>query len=244
MAAQLTRRTWTRIGVTVLLAEAFMACTMVLGNLVFPTDAIIDLSRMIAGDHYAENQTPRLHSEGRVATTLHLLPSLVFVLVGIAQLWPKLRRRKYRPWHRWLGRTFIVTAILSSLTGMYMSIRLNYTGWDEIIPSFLFGTALVAFCTMGWIRARQRDFPAHQEWMILALASGLGITLARIYLMLLTSVTGQEATEFFGSIFWMGSGSNVVLALIWLGVRRRMDQKDLEIRKRGRKERALGSVRS
>lgn len=157
-------------------------------------------------------------------------------------MWPRLRQKKYRPWHRWLGRTFIATAILSSITGMYMSIRLNYTGWDEIIPSFLFGMALITFCVMGWIRARQRDFTAHQEWMILALASGLGITLARIYLMLLTGTTGLEATEFFGSIFWMGSGTNVVLALVWLGVRRRIDQKNLKDRKGRRGQRALGTV--
>lgn len=225
---------WQRLGVTVLLLEGVLAAFMVMINLVLPAEVVVEMSRSVAGDHYADVQAVRLHGEGKVETTLHLLPSLVFVVVGLGQLHPRLRRKHLRHFHRWLGRLFIVTAIGSSITGTYLSVALNYSGWDEVIPSTLFGIALIVFCLMGWVRARQRDFQAHQEWMILALASGLGITLARMYLAVLTNTTGLEATEFFGSIFWMGSGTNVVLALVWFGIRKRVRSRQAASKRKAR----------
>lgn len=240
---QLTEQRWNKVGATVFLIQSLAAVVLVLANFALPLDQMVAAARTMAGDHYAESQTVVLHGRERTTLISHLLPSLAFTILGMLQLWPALRKRGRRAWHRWIGRTFILVSLGSAVTGAVLSLRANYSGWDELVPSFLFAFALVVFCVMGWIRARQRDFQAHQEWMILALASGLGITLARVYLRLFTSITGLDAYEFFGAIFWMGSGTNIVLALIWIGVRRRIRTDARSNKAKGNHDRAkVGSV--
>lgn len=235
--AQLTEKTWNRVGVTVLAFEALGAIALVLGNLLLPVDLVVEAARFVAGSQYADQHTAAvLHGTQRPLLIWHLAPSLVFAALGMLQLLPALRRKAGGRWHRWMGRCFILIAVGAALTGTLLSVRANYSGWDEIVPSVFFSVALVSFCVMGLIRARQRDFSAHQEWMFLALASGLGITLARLYLRVFTSVTGLPADDFFGTILWMGSGTNLVLALIWLGERRR-------IRERAKRARKISGVR-
>lgn len=220
---QLTEKKWNYVGVTVLSIEALGAIVLVLGNLLLPVDKIVEAARFVAGSHYADQHTAEVvHGTQRPLLIWHVVPSFVFVVMGMLQLLPAVRRKARGKWHRWIGRFFIIMAVGAAVTGTLLSVRANYSGWDEIIPSVIFSIALVVFCVMGLIRARQRNFDAHQEWMLLALSSGLGITLARVYLRVFTSATGLPADDFFGTILWMGSGTNLVLALIWLGERRRI----------------------
>lgn len=229
------RKKWNYVGTAVLSLEALGAVVLVLGNLFLPVDLVVEAARFVAGSHYADQHTAEvLHGAQRPLLIWHVVPSLVFAVIGMLQLLPALRRRAGGKWHRWIGRCFILMAVGAAVTGTLLSIRANYSGWDEIVPSVLFSIALIVFCVMGLIRARQRDFNAHQEWMFLALSSGLGITLARVYLRVFTSATGLPADEFFGTILWMGSGTNLVLALIWLGERRRIRSRAMQERNASR----------
>jgi UPF0716 family protein affecting phage T7 exclusion len=60
----------------------------------------------------------------RAATVLHVLPGLIFLLIGLVQFMPALRRHTLKL-HRWLGRIFIV------------SVTRTVTKFKQLLPAGL-----------------------------------------------------------------------------------------------------------
>ena len=67
----------------------------------------------------------------------------------------------------------------------------------------------------------RRRLNRHGEWMLRVVAVALGIGLSRVYLSALVHFGGLAASEAMGIVFWLGSGSNLLITEIWLRARRR-----------------------
>jgi uncharacterized membrane protein len=206
------------VAVAILAFQAVFALVLCLAHYARGYSEQLEIVTQMAGGDYAARQYPRFR-QNPALTASHLVPSIAFILIGATQL-SKRSRLAYPKVHRWLGRLFALTTVVISITGILISIVLNYTGVSEIVPSLVFGTLSIVSVILGVRRARQKHFVAHREWMLRAYAVALGIVTARLALFGFTSLTGEPASEFFGTIFWLGSGSNLLGVEVWINLTR------------------------
>ena len=143
----------------------------------------------LAGDPTRWNKVmPRGHvpgdSLGNWVLGLHLLLTVAILTGGALQLLPALRRAAPRV-HRWVGRSYIVSAVVMSVGGLFMV-------WSRGEPARLgqhLGISLNAllillFAGLALRAAMTRRFDAHRRWALRLYLAVLGVWFFRLGLTL------------------------------------------------------------
>tara|TARA_R110001583_G_scaffold165477_1_gene318189 strand:- start:816 stop:1340 length:525 start_codon:yes stop_codon:yes gene_type:complete len=94
----------------------------------------------------------------------HIVLGIVATIIGPFQFIPKIRN-KYLKTHRQLGRVYIISTVLSGISGMYMAatsdVNLPYT-----VGLFMLGVTWVTSSIMAFISIKNRKVDLHKDWMI------------------------------------------------------------------------------
>lgn len=155
-------------------------------------------------------------------TMLHIIPGLLFVVLGPFQFVRALRRR--RPaLHRWTGRVVLASGLIIGSTALVMSPQMAIGGANETAATMLFATIFLFALVRAYLYIRQGNFALHREWMIRAFAIGLAVTTVRpiMGVFFATShITHLTPHEFFGTAFWLGFTIQLIAAEIWINYTR------------------------
>lgn len=106
----------------------------------------------------------------------HILAVIPYSLLGALQLAPAFRR-KHSAWHRRAGRVLLPCAVVTAVTGLWMT---QFYPWAEgdgqavYIMRLVVGSAMLGHLVAGIAAIRRRDFRVHGEWMIRAYALAMG----------------------------------------------------------------------
>lgn len=135
---------------------------------------------------------------------LHVLPGLLFLLLGPLQFISSLRAR-WPKLHRWTGRVFIVSGLITGITAIVINaIFPPVGGLFKSVAVYIFSLALIASLIIALRAILRRDITRHRAWMIRAFAIGLAISTMRIF--------------FIPAYFLFGVPSNFTIALgMWIG---------------------------
>lgn len=190
------------IGVVIVVLRAISLGQALLGNAPPPTDAY---------DAGFARQ-PGL-------TLLHMIPGLIFVILGPLQFVTKIRTRHINL-HRWCGRIYVASGILVGVTALFLGIVIGFAGATETAAVTFFSTLLLIFLGLAVFQIRRRQVAAHREWMIRAFALGLAVTTMRPMIGILIALTGLPFSEILGISFWLAFSSHLVLAEWWINVTR------------------------
>ena len=150
-------------------------------------------------------------------TTLHLLPALLFVLLGPLQFLPRKGRA-----HRWRGRLFVLGGFVSGLWVMPLvralpglGSPLAHLGTAALVVAFLASLAI------GALAARRRALGLHRAAMMVALALGLSVATARGFIWAGMAMGVPLAQAFVPGAFLGGIANlGVVAVLLWRSRRR------------------------
>ncbi|MBN1206609.1 MAG: DUF2306 domain-containing protein [Myxococcaceae bacterium] len=144
------------------------------------------------------------------AFRVHIVGGAVALVIGALQLRPASRGR-----HRWLGRLYVA----SVAAGMGAALLLTPFTDQGMTTHLGFGALAVAWgATTGlaFLRARQRQFARHREWIIRSYAlTCAGITL-RIWLPLLMLFSRGDWPFTYQLVAWLCWVPNLVAAELWL----------------------------
>jgi uncharacterized membrane protein len=124
---------------------------------------------------------------------LHLYTAPMLLVGGALLIHPSLRRRLPAV-HRWLGRIYIVTVLVTSIA----TLRLGLNETEGPMTVFGFATlSILWFITaaLAWTRAVQGRYSDHSEWMI------------RNYALTFTNVTFRGELHL---LLWLGFDFDVV----------------------------------
>ncbi|WP_457578418.1 DUF2306 domain-containing protein [Ensifer adhaerens] len=124
---------------------------------------------------------------------LHLFTAPVLLVVGALLFFDRLPQR-YPTLHRWGGRSYILTVLVTSIATLELS--LNET--EGPLTVFGFATLSIlwfATAALAWLCAVERRYACHAEWMI------------RNYALTLTNVTFRAELHL---LLWLGADFNVV----------------------------------
>lgn len=150
-------------------------------------------------------------------TTLHLLPALLFVLLGPVQFLPRKGRA-----HRWRGRLFVFGGLVSGLWVLPLvralpglGSPLAHLGTAGLVAAFL-GSLVI-----GTLAARRRALGLHRAAMMVALALGLSVATARWFIWAGMAMGFPLAEAFVPGAFLGGIVNLGVVALLLMRSLRR-----------------------
>jgi uncharacterized membrane protein len=151
-------------------------------------------------------------------TIIHIVPGLLFIIVGPLQFMSGLRRR-HLALHRWLGRLFVASGLIVGTTAILMAPRMAIGGANETAATLFFAAIFLVALVKAYIHIRRRNIVLHRQWMIRAYAVGLAVTTIRpiIGMFFATApLTHLTPHDFFGIAFWIGFTLHLIAAEIWI----------------------------
>jgi hypothetical protein len=142
--------------------------------------------RLLAGTYSALND--KTHITGYVTgdwlgnshLLAHVLLAATLSLAGALQLVPALR--KSRPnFHRWNGRLFMLTAVIATLSGFYLTwVRGSRLDLLSALGTTLNGLLILVFVVRAWRSAVARDLVQHRKDALRAYLLVNGVWFLRI----------------------------------------------------------------
>lgn len=128
--------------------------------------------------------------KGNVVVSIHVLLAAVMVIGGPLQLIPKIRTI-LPAFHRRLGRTYVVTAIIVSMAGLIMVWTRGAVGdVTQHISISMQAIYIVSFALLTIRYARARQFDKHRAWALRLFMVANGVWFFRIGLMCWLLVNG------------------------------------------------------
>jgi uncharacterized membrane protein len=163
-------------------------------------------------------------ADRRTLTFAHILPAVLFMMLGPLQFVRGLRT-KYPRLHRWSGRVFLTASLVVGVTGLALAFGKTIGGVDERAAITLFGSFFLIALSKGLWHAVRGEFAQHREWMIRGYAIGLAVATIRPIMATFFAVAllrGHRPVphEFFGTAFWIGFTLQMMGAEIWINYTR------------------------
>jgi uncharacterized membrane protein len=160
-----------------------------------------------------------LFSRYPILTLVHIVPGLLFMILGPLQFSSTIRAR-HLTWHRLSGRIFVICGVVIGISALVMSFGMPAIGGvNQAAATSLFATFfLFALCKAFW-HIRRREPSLHRQWMIRAFSIGLAVATIRpiIGVFFATSRhSGLTPHEFFGIAFWIGFVLHLMAAEVWI----------------------------
>ncbi len=148
----------------------------------------------------------------RLAFTLHVSFAPLALAIGSIQFFPSLRRHK--PLHRWLGRAYALSILISGIAGLF--VALNAAGGVSTQAGFAaLAIAWVGSTIIAVRHAMARRIGKHRRWMVYSFAlTFAGVTL-RLYLLgfMAAGFSYTEASVYLAWLCWL---PNLAFAWWWL----------------------------
>lgn len=158
----------------------------------------------------------------RIAFFVHVYASLWVLLAGFTQF-SKWIQRNNPKLHRAMGYIYVVNVLLiTGPAGLLMGFYAN----GGILSRIAFVTLAllwIFFTAMALIKARQKDFKAHRNYMIRSYALTLSAITLRIWKYLITNADHVDSSlvfppmDVYRLVAWLGWVPNILFAewLIW-----------------------------
>ena len=150
----------------------------------------------LSGDFAAWNTKPLIKgfvagdTSGNLFFAAHVVMAAVITFSGLVQLVPAIRGR-WPVLHRWNGRLYLVSALMLSLGGLWLTwgrgTWLNLTGAFGITLDALL---ILAFAAMAYRTARARRFVEHRRWALRLFAVASAVWFMRVGYMAWGIATG------------------------------------------------------
>jgi uncharacterized membrane protein len=163
---------------------------------------------------------------GNAALAGHLLMAIVIMGGGPLQLIPQIRAR-FPAFHRWLGRTYLLTAVASAFAGLYLIwTRPLFGSLVNNIGTSLDGVLIIVFAAIALRYAIARDIRTHRRWALRLFMVVSAVWFIRVGMNLWFTLTGGVGVddESFGGpavVFWHFAQYLLPLAVLELYFRAR-----------------------
>jgi uncharacterized membrane protein len=166
------------------------------------------------------SKSPALLNDGfwKPVFYAHIYFGGVALLCGWSQFL-KSSRSKYLKLHRFLGKIYVITVLLSGIAGLYLAF--HATG--GAIASFGFGILALLWLTttsIAFIFIQKKQIEKHQHWMIRSYALCFAAVTLRLWIPFFQAVLHFEFVEGYRIIAWLCWVPNLLFAE-WIIFRKR-----------------------
>lgn len=146
-----------------------------------------------------------------VSFYIHVYTSLFALIAGAVQFWRWLLRH-HKQWHRAMGYIYIITVVLvSGPASLVMGWYAN-GGIGSRIAFLLLSILWIYFTAKAWQKAKERDFAAHQRFMIRSYALTLSAISLRAWKVSIVYLFEPRPMDAYRIVAWLGWVGNLLIA--------------------------------
>ncbi len=123
------------------------------------------------------------------------------LLTGWSQFSKRLRTKNLSL-HRWLGKVYVISVLLSGTAGLYIAIYAT----GGIVSSFGFGSLAIVWLTstfLAYKNIRQLRIQKHQQWMIRSFALTFAAVTLRLWIPMFQIFTDMDFVSSYKIISWL-----------------------------------------
>lgn len=145
---------------------------------------------------------------------LHIVSASAFLVGGVIQVFPSLRRRWPR-WHRLAGRVLLPAGLLTAVSGLWLTLTYPWPDGDGLalyLTRLVVGVAMTAAVVQGGRNLLLRRYQSHGEWMLRAYALGAGAGTQAVLHLPFAILADAPTGGFRAFLMAAGWAVNVVLA--------------------------------
>ena len=147
----------------------------------------------------------------RIAFFIHVYASMWVLLAGFTQFSGSLQRN-YPRLHRGMGYVYITDVLfITGPAGLLMGFYAN-GGLSSRIAFVLLAILWIYFTAMALVKAKQKDFTAHRNFMIRSYALTLSAITLRAWKYAITNSVELPPMDVYRVVAWLGWGLNLMVA--------------------------------
>jgi uncharacterized membrane protein len=146
---------------------------------------------------------------------VHIVPGMLFLLLGAHQLIPYFRKRNY-PRHRLIGKLFLILSAIIFSTAIVLGVVYPFGDYLESIVTVVFGIFLL-FCTYrAYQSARGQQFIAHRNWVTRIYFIAIAVSTIRglVALCIISGLGNMQSV--FGLAFLIAFVIHTFLVELWI----------------------------
>jgi len=134
------------------------------------------------------------------------------LLVGWTQFSKKWRTKQLKA-HRNLGKTYIISVLLSGLAGLYIAFHAS-GGLGTKLGFGLLAILWLITTIAAFISIKNKSIIAHQKWMIRSYALCFAAVTLRLWMPILPTIFDLDFSESYAIISWLCWVPNLIFAEI------------------------------
>ncbi len=147
----------------------------------------------------------------RIAFFIHVYASMWVLFAGFTQFSKTIQRNQPKL-HRTLGYIYVVDVLLiTGPAGLLMGFYANGGLWSRI-AFVLLAMLWIYFTAMALVKARQKNFKAHRNYMIRSYALTLSAITLRAWKYAITNTVTLPPMDVYRVVAWVGWVGNLVVA--------------------------------
>jgi uncharacterized membrane protein len=151
----------------------------------------------------------------RMTVVAHTLFGPIALVFGLVNLLPAMRQRRRWTAHRWIGRTYLVSALI--LGGAGLSLAFYATGGTIARTGFaLLAVLTIATAVQGYRFIKARNVRQHREWMLRCYALIFGAVMLRVWLPLLIIAYQGQFLPAYRWVAWVSWVPNLIFIEYWI----------------------------
>ncbi len=158
----------------------------------------------------------------RTAFFIHVYASMWVLFAGFTQFSKKIQRNQPKL-HRTLGYIYVIDVLLiTGPAGLIMGFYANGGLWSRI-AFVLLAVLWIFFTAMALVKAKQKNFKAHRNYMIRSYALTLSAITLRAWKYAITNTVTLPPMDVYRVVAWVGWVGNLIFAE-WLIYRHKQKQ--------------------
>jgi uncharacterized membrane protein len=147
----------------------------------------------------------------RTAFFIHVYASMWVLFAGFTQFSKRLQKNQPKI-HRTLGYIYVVDVLLiTGPAGLVMGFYANGGLWSRI-AFVLLAVLWIYFTAMALVKAKQKNFKAHRNYMIRSYALTLSAITLRAWKYGITNTVTLPPMDVYRVVAWVGWVGNLIIA--------------------------------
>ncbi|MEH7390148.1 DUF2306 domain-containing protein, partial [Bacillus sp. JJ1474] len=143
----------------------------------------------------------------------HIMTASLAILIGPFQFFKKLRNKR-KSLHRNMGKIYVVSILISGITGIYLSY-FAFGGVISKLGFFSLSTAWLITAYLAYKNIRMKRIQEHERWMYRSYA----VTFVAVTFRIWSAVIGYSLDNFelgYTAAIWVSLVGNLVIMEYWL----------------------------
>jgi uncharacterized membrane protein len=167
----------------------------------------------------------------RTAFFIHVYASMWVLFAGFTQFSKRLQKNQPKI-HRTLGYIYVVDVLLiTGPAGLVMGFYANGGLWSRI-AFVLLAVLWIYFTAMALVKAKQKNFKAHRNYMIRSYALTLSAITLRAWKYGITNTMTLPPMDVYRVVAWVGWVGNLLIAELIIRKSTMMKAKKISLNKR------------